>query len=732
MERDKLQIQYNRLINEGGVKSRTFWKIRKQILNSNKQLEYDLITEDGTKVEEKEQAQEYIAKYFENLYCARPPKPEYIDRSNEIENQVKSWAILTNQEPPTPINMQEVDNAIKCLKRGKSCGQDDIPNEAFIEADRNTRKILLETLNQILTQKIVPEQWQVGEITRIYKGKGIKGKCSNERGITVSSNMGKLLERIINNRAKMEINISDAQAGGKQKRATTDHLLILKDIIRQQKRRRKPLYITFLDVTKAYDKAWLDGLLYNMYNRGVQGATWNMIRKLNQNLKAEVKTKHGNSRSITIKDSIRQGGVLSVMMYSAMMDEIAKKVTEMNKGIKIGNQDSRVGCLLWMDDVALISDTREEAQELLDITNEIANTYHLEFGAEKSKVMIFNTKDPGHLNLGTLTIEETATYKYLGEIINTNSSMEHQIKELKRKTEGALQTILSIAGDPRLKEIQMGTIWKLVETCITPIAAYGGETWKITKKNMTDINRILDNILKRILMTPVTTPREVIYMETGLIDLEHTAIRNRINMLQRITEHNNDLIDTSLQRKEPDQWITETNKLLMEMGLEEGNSTHRTIKEKVSQRFKQKIEESGNEKSKVTFLKQHTDGWEPGKRMYYMNKLTRIETSTIFKARTRMLDIKDNFRGKYQNEQCRGCNAEKETQDHVLNTCKTLHTEENSKVTTANIFKTNPEELKKSARKIGTVMAKLAKGGEQQCSPTEAQPGDPGLPDQID
>ena len=93
----------------------------------------------------------------------------------------------------------------------------------------------------------------------------------------------------------------------------------------------------------------------------------------------------------------------------------------------------------------------------------------------------------------------------------------------------------------------MGTIWKLVETCITPIAAYGGETWKITKKNMTDINRILDNILKRILMTPVTTPREVIYMETGLIDLEHTAIRNRINMLQRITEHNNDLIDTSLQ-----------------------------------------------------------------------------------------------------------------------------------------------------------------------------------------
>ena len=392
----------------------------------------------------------------------------------------------------------------------------------------------------------------------------------------------------------------------------------------------------------------------------------------------------------------------------------------MGKGIKIGNQENRVGCLLWMDDVALISDTREEAQELLDITNDIANTYHLEFGAEKSKVMIFNTKDPGNLKLGTLTIEETSTYKYLGEIINTKSSMEHQIKELKRKTEGALQTILSIAGDPRLKEIQMGTIWKLVETCITPIAAYAGETWKITKKNMTDINRILDNILKRILMTPVTTPREVIYMETGLIDLEHTAIRNRINMLQRISEHNNDLIDTSLQRNEPDQWITETNKLLVEMGLEEGTNTQRSIKEKVNRRFKLKIEESGREKSKVAFLQNHTDQWEPGKRMYYMDKMTRMETSTIFKARTRMLDIKENFRGKYQHDRCRGCNAETETQDHILNICKALHIEENSKVTTAKIFTANLEVMKKYARNIGILMAKHAKGAVYQYSPTEA------------
>ena len=42
--------------------------------------------------------------------------------------------------------------------------------------------------------------WQDGEIKRLWKGKGTKGKCSNERGITLSTNYGKVYERVINER----------------------------------------------------------------------------------------------------------------------------------------------------------------------------------------------------------------------------------------------------------------------------------------------------------------------------------------------------------------------------------------------------------------------------------------------------------------------------------------------------------------------------------------------------
>jgi hypothetical protein len=304
MERDKLQVQYDRLINEGGTKSRMFWKIRKQLLNANKPLEYDLVTEDGQVIKDEEEAKEYIAKYFETLYCARPAKEDCENITKDMVDQVKVWEEMTNEQKAIPITNQELNAAIRSLKRGKSCGDDDIPNELFLEADAATKEVMQQAFNQILHDKIIPDQWQQGVITKLYKGKGTKGKCSNERGITVSSNAGKVLERIVNNRAMEDIEISDAQAGGRKNRATTDHLLILKDIIRQYKKKRKPLFLTFLDVTKAYDKAWLDGLLHNLYNRGVQGPTWNLIRKFNQNLTAVIKTKHGRTRPITIKDSI--------------------------------------------------------------------------------------------------------------------------------------------------------------------------------------------------------------------------------------------------------------------------------------------------------------------------------------------------------------------------------------------------------------------------------------------
>ena len=203
--------------------------------------------------------------------------------------------------------MKELEIAIRSLKTRKCPGPDNIPNEIFSKSSKATRYIYL-MFNKILRKREIPPQWLNGNITRLYKGKGTKGKCSNERGITLASNIGKLFERMVNNRATLMADMTDAQAGGQKGRATTDHLLILKEAINAARTQKQPVYATFLDVTKAYDKAWIDAIMYVMNKRGIYSQIWAITKMLNENLTATIQTKFGPTRKIHIKDSIRQGG----------------------------------------------------------------------------------------------------------------------------------------------------------------------------------------------------------------------------------------------------------------------------------------------------------------------------------------------------------------------------------------------------------------------------------------
>ena len=223
--------------------------------------------------------------------------------------------------------------------------------------------------------------------------------------------------------------------------------------------------------------------MYVMKKEGTPLNLWKITKDLNTNLTARLKTKHGLTRRINIKDSIRQGGVLSVLQYALMMDEINKEIQKLKLGPKLINLQQTTGCLLWMDDVALISSDTYELQKMLNIIHDIACRYHIEFGAAKSKILkIGGGKNKPNLYLGEMKLDYTDTYKYLGETLNHKGNMENHIPEIKRKTEAAYQTILTVLGNQHFNDIQMETAWKLIETCIQPILTYGGETWRLNKK----------------------------------------------------------------------------------------------------------------------------------------------------------------------------------------------------------------------------------------------------------
>ena len=90
------------------------------------------------------------------------------------------------------------------------------------------------------------------------------------------------------------------------------------------------------------------------------------------------------------------------------MDEVSKEISDEKKGKNLEGIEESTGSLLWMDDVLLISMDLNELQDMLNITNEIADRYHIAFGKEKSKILkIGPSKKMPTIKLGEMTLEYT-------------------------------------------------------------------------------------------------------------------------------------------------------------------------------------------------------------------------------------------------------------------------------------------------------------------------------------
>ena len=167
---------------------------------------------------------------------------------------------------------------------------------------------------------------------------------------------------------------------------------------------------------------------------------------------------------------------------------------------------------------------------------------------------------------------DSSQHLCLGETLNTHTkNINDHIKEIERKTEAALQSALYIAGDDNYQGIEMETIWTLIESCIIPIITYGSETWDIKPKpNQETQPYPIDNIIKRILNLPQSTPRECLYYELGTLDIEHRIITKRINYATTLLIKNPDnLRDIGLlQTTNPKSWIQKTIQQARSVGLD--------------------------------------------------------------------------------------------------------------------------------------------------------------------
>ena len=319
---------------------------------------------------------------------------------------------------------------------------------------------------------------------------------------------------------------------------------------------------------KAYDKAWLDAILYTLNKNGIEGKNLEIIRKLNSNLSAKIRTRHGLTREIKIKDSIRQGGVLSVIEYATLIDEISKELKA--KGLGIETEAGEIlDSLLWMDDVCLIHYDLDKLQKILDIANHVAKKYHIVFGAAKCKVIKIGKGPASNLKLDGEILEETNSYKYLGEIFNNKGNLEDHIKGLEGKIHAATQNIIAETGNKEFKGMKMQAIWQMAEAVLIPIITYGAEGWDLSTKEKDKIQTIFNKAIKTLLFMPTSTPTTILLEETGFLTIEQLTDRQKVMQAQRVEGKSQNSLIKKLTRNSTSLWKSQTSKIMSKLKISE-------------------------------------------------------------------------------------------------------------------------------------------------------------------
>ena len=225
------------------------------------------------------------------------------------------------------------------------------------------------------------------------------------------------------------------------------------------------------------------------------------------------------------------------------------------------------------------------------------------------------------------------------------------------------------------------------------------ESWyNGTEAELNLIESVDLQFFRRILNVPKSTPKEMFYLEFGCIPLRHIVRKRRLMFLHYILNENpNSMIYrflmTQMKWRKKKDWIAQVLTDLKELKMDEDLEKIKQIKKSkfknmVDKKIKQKVfEELINKKDSHSKVKDITY------RIFQMQKyltsckvkITQEEAQAIFKLRTRMTDVKCNYKGKYESYECEICIKEEESQKHIL-ICEKLNEKYEIKIEYEEIF----------------------------------------------
>jgi len=301
--------------------------------------------------------------------------------------------------------------------------------------------------NRAWTNGTIPQAWRHSITVPILKAGKDQSNISSYRPISLTSTIGKVMERLVTNRLTYYVEkqdlLTNVQTGFRKGKSTIDQVIRLQDTINKFNNNRGYTVAVFIDFQSAYDMLWRKGLLTKLSKMGISGNVFNYIREFLTNRTMQVRIGNELSDTYTLENGTPQGSVISPLLFLIMINDLP-------------NEIKQTETTLFADDSCVFKSGKtldvivRKIQDSLNKLSHWCDVNGFKISMEKTVAVLFTHRKDTIENLlkingHVLRVDNKA--KFLGIIFDSRLTWTHHVDYVVEKCKKRINLLRAVSGN---------------------------------------------------------------------------------------------------------------------------------------------------------------------------------------------------------------------------------------------------------------------------------------------